>query len=133
MESIWRVVMSMSMSCNRSTTLISTLTFGPNSRLPGRLRAQFVALVELLPSVFVGTSERVREIVSVMAGASKRSFSAKGMHVPPWRRLDCMSSKWRLPSWAGICDISLVDDRTCNNVASQNRNHGVRELMDASE
>lgn len=54
----------------------------------------YKALLQSLPFVFVGKSDRVRQIVTMVSEAVKQSLKKKGMHFPPWRKADYMRAKW---------------------------------------
>lgn len=59
-----------------------------------RPTAQYDALVQALPSVFVGRHEQLLWIVNVMSDAVKLSLKKRGMHLPPWRKPEYMRAKW---------------------------------------
>ncbi|EOX92478.1 hypothetical protein QUC31_003656 [Theobroma cacao] len=51
-------------------------------------------LTDALPSIFVGSEEKLNKIISVLCSAAKQSFREAGLHVPPWRTSTYMKSKW---------------------------------------
>ncbi|XVF14923.1 hypothetical protein REPUB_Repub09cG0102900 [Reevesia pubescens] len=51
-------------------------------------------LTDALPSIYVGTEEKLKKIISVLCSAAKQSFREAGLHVPPWRSSSYMKSKW---------------------------------------
>ncbi|CAH8276686.1 unnamed protein product [Arabidopsis lyrata] len=51
-------------------------------------------LLQSLPLIFVGKSDRIRQIVSMVSEAAKQSLKKKDMHFPPWRKADYMRAKW---------------------------------------
>lgn len=57
----------------------------------------YKAMIQVLPHIYVGRSERLRRIVTVVSDAAKQSLRKKGMPVPPWRRRDYVASKWLAP------------------------------------
>ncbi|KAG0609263.1 hypothetical protein M758_8G171100 [Ceratodon purpureus] len=59
-----------------------------------RPTAQYDALVQALPSVFVGRQDQLQWIVNVMSEAVKLSLKKRGMHLPPWRKPEYMRAKW---------------------------------------
>ncbi|KAJ4831822.1 hypothetical protein Tsubulata_010193 [Turnera subulata] len=75
-------------------------------------------LISTLPSVFVGTEERLEKTVSLLCSAAKQSLKEKGLHVPPWRKAKYMHSKWlsknckKVSVWPDpeILDHSTDDD-----------------------
>ncbi|EOA16915.1 hypothetical protein CARUB_v10005138mg [Capsella rubella] len=64
----------------------------------------YKALLQSLPLIFVGKSDRIRQIVSMVSEAAKQSLKKKGMHFPPWRKADYMRAKW-LSSYTRISSV----------------------------
>lgn len=54
-------------------------------------------LLEMVPTIFVGRSDRLLQIVDVMSEALKKSMKKEGLHIPPWRKSKYMRSKWVSP------------------------------------
>ncbi|XP_008775235.1 uncharacterized protein LOC103695641 [Phoenix dactylifera] len=54
-------------------------------------------VLQSLPSVFVGKEDRLQQIVSVACEAARQSLKKKGLHFPPWRKLEYMRAKWLSP------------------------------------
>lgn len=59
-----------------------------------RSTGTFKAILQFLPYIFVGKSDRLCQIVAVVSEAAKQSLKKKGMHVPPWRKAEYMLAKW---------------------------------------
>ena len=59
-----------------------------------RPTATYKELINTLPSVFVGSEEKLNQIVSLLCSAAKNSLKERGLHVPPWRKANYMRSKW---------------------------------------
>ncbi|GLJ18784.1 hypothetical protein SUGI_0335390 [Cryptomeria japonica] len=59
-----------------------------------RPTAEYGALVEALPTLWVGTVDKLRDVIKIMCDAAKRSLKAKGMHLPPWRKYRYAQAKW---------------------------------------
>lgn len=55
---------------------------------------QYEAALKVLPVVYVGSASRLQRILEIMSEAAKESLKQSDMHLPPWRTLDYMSSKW---------------------------------------
>ncbi|KAH7661402.1 hypothetical protein IHE45_15G060900 [Dioscorea alata] len=55
------------------------------------------AVLQSLPSIFVGTADRLRQIVAVVSEAARVSLKKKGLHIPPWRKPEYMAAKWLSP------------------------------------
>lgn len=57
----------------------------------------YKAILQTLPCVFVGTCDRLQSIVAIASEAAKLSLKKKGMHVPPWRKVEYVRAKWLSP------------------------------------
>ncbi|KAM0924656.1 hypothetical protein ACQ4PT_004615 [Festuca glaucescens] len=55
------------------------------------------AALQALPPLFVGTADRLGQIVAVVAEAARQSLKKKGLHYPPWRKPEYMRAKWLSP------------------------------------
>lgn len=55
---------------------------------------QYEAALKIVPAVFVGPTSKMEQVLQFMSEAAKASLKQSDMHLPPWRTLDYMSSKW---------------------------------------
>ncbi|KAI3682578.1 hypothetical protein L1987_82648 [Smallanthus sonchifolius] len=55
---------------------------------------QFKRLSQHLPTVFVGKSEDLKQIVKLLSDATRRSLKSRGLLLPPWRKNRFMQNKW---------------------------------------
>lgn len=62
-----------------------------------RATPEYLTTLKLLPTVFVGTTKRLEQILQIMSEAVKVSLKQNSMPLPPWRTLGFMSSKWLSP------------------------------------
>lgn len=62
-----------------------------------RSTSGYKAILQHLPYIFVGKADRLLQIVSIASEAARLSLKKKGMHVPPWRKIDYLKSKWLAP------------------------------------
>lgn len=62
-----------------------------------RRTSQYVAALQSLPTVFVGTAATLEQVLRLMSEAAKASLEQSDMHLPPWRTLEYMRSKWLSP------------------------------------
>eukprot|EP00271_Cylindrocystis_brebissonii_P017067 TRINITY_DN4284_c0_g1_i1.p1 TRINITY_DN4284_c0_g1~~TRINITY_DN4284_c0_g1_i1.p1 ORF type:complete len:541 (+),score=50.84 TRINITY_DN4284_c0_g1_i1:339-1961(+) len=62
-----------------------------------RPTAQFSACLKVVPTVFVGRSDRLQQLVDLMTDATKRSLKRRSMPLPPWRKVEYMRAKWIAP------------------------------------
>lgn len=62
-----------------------------------RSTGTYKAILQSLPYIFVGKTDRLGQIVSIVSEAAKQSLKKKGMHFPPWRKADYMRAKWLSP------------------------------------
>ncbi|XP_031285867.1 uncharacterized protein LOC116144561 isoform X3 [Pistacia vera] len=51
-------------------------------------------LISILPAIFVGTEEKLKEIISLICRAGKESLKEKGLDIGPWRSASYMRAKW---------------------------------------
>ncbi|KAL7126607.1 hypothetical protein ABFS83_14G199600 [Erythranthe nasuta] len=54
----------------------------------------YASLLEILPVVFVGKPEELKQVVRFMCTAVRKSMTIAGIHLPPWRRHDYIQNKW---------------------------------------
>ena len=78
---------------NKATRLILDMDFRSQFEL-ARPTQTYKELISTLPSIFLGTEERLDKIISLLCSAAEESFREKGLHVPPWRKAMYMQSKW---------------------------------------
>ncbi|MCO5570245.1 hypothetical protein L7F22_023964 [Adiantum nelumboides] len=64
----------------------------------------YATAMKCLPVIFVGSSEKLEQVLQAMAEAAKLSLSQNSMPLPPWRTLDYMKAKWM-----SSCERSVVD------------------------
>ncbi|KAJ3695110.1 hypothetical protein LUZ60_000487 [Juncus effusus] len=81
--------------------------------LISRPSPQYSKLVNSLPELFVGKSEKLKTVVRIVCNAAKKCMKDNKMHMGPWRKHKYMSSKWlstpeRITS--GISGISGISD-----------------------
>ncbi|PIN10333.1 hypothetical protein CDL12_17073 [Handroanthus impetiginosus] len=62
-----------------------------------RSTSSYKAILQSLPYIFVGKSDRLLQIVSIASEAARQSLKKKGMHIAPWRKYEYMESKWLSP------------------------------------
>ncbi|KAH7447016.1 hypothetical protein KP509_01G087400 [Ceratopteris richardii] len=54
----------------------------------------YLDLITCLPVVFVGSVEKLSQVLKILAEEAKLSMTQNEMHVPPWRTLAYMTCKW---------------------------------------
>lgn len=62
-----------------------------------RSTSSYNSILQCLPSIFVGKSDRLLQILSIASEAARQSLKKKGMHIAPWRKVEYMKSKWLSP------------------------------------
>lgn len=62
-----------------------------------RSTSGYKGILQSLPFIFVGKTDRLIQIVAIASEAAKQSLKKKGMHIAPWRKADYMKSKWLSP------------------------------------
>ncbi|XP_073109014.1 uncharacterized protein [Elaeis guineensis] len=59
-----------------------------------RASREYTNLVNCLPEVFVGKSEKLKNVIKIMCSAAKKCMKDNKMHMGPWRKHKYMQSKW---------------------------------------
>lgn len=59
-----------------------------------RSTSQYERILSALPSIFVGKSENLKQIVRIMSDGARRSLKSRELHLPPWRKNRFMQCKW---------------------------------------
>lgn len=59
-----------------------------------RPTSSYNALVQVLPTVFVGKADILLQVVSVVSDAVNQSLKKRDMHLPPWRTVEYMRARW---------------------------------------
>ncbi|KAL0343160.1 UNVERIFIED_CONTAM: hypothetical protein Sangu_1203400 [Sesamum angustifolium] len=54
-------------------------------------------LCDVLPTIFVGDEQKLKNIISILCSEAEKSFHERGLHVPPWRTPYYMQLKWFSP------------------------------------
>lgn len=62
-----------------------------------RSTSSYKAVLQLLPFLFVGKTDRLLQIVSIASEAARLSLKKKGMHIAPWRKAEYIKAKWLSP------------------------------------
>lgn len=59
-----------------------------------RASQEYSILVDCLPEVFVGKSEKLKNVIKIMCAAAKKCMKDNKMHMGPWRKHKYMQAKW---------------------------------------
>ncbi|GER41596.1 hypothetical protein STAS_18315 [Striga asiatica] len=62
-----------------------------------RSTSGYRTVLHCLPSIFVGKSDRLLQILIIASEAATQSLRKKGMHIAPWRKAEYTKSKWLSP------------------------------------
>ncbi|KAG6393107.1 hypothetical protein SASPL_147338 [Salvia splendens] len=62
-----------------------------------RSTSGYKSILQCLPSIFVGKSDRLLQIIAIASEAARHSLKKKGMHIAPWRKAEYVKSKWLGP------------------------------------
>jgi hypothetical protein len=57
----------------------------------------YARLVEALPDTFIGAPAALRRLVALVTAQAARSYAARGLTPPPWRRYGAMVARWAPP------------------------------------
>ncbi|XP_059452890.1 uncharacterized protein LOC132183580 [Corylus avellana] len=77
----------------KPTRLIVDIDFRSHFEL-ARPTATYKEITNTIPCVFVGTEEKLKNIISLLCSAAEQSLKDRGLHIPPWRKATYMQSKW---------------------------------------
>ena len=91
-----------------------------------RATPHYLTALKLLPTVFVGTTERLEQILEIMSEAAKLSLEQNSMPLPPWRTLAFMSSKWLSPH-ERTTDSHLLSN-SLKDTCSRSRNNSSQSI-----
>ncbi|KAK6122697.1 hypothetical protein DH2020_043550 [Rehmannia glutinosa] len=72
-----------------------------------RSTSNYKSILQCLPSIFVGKTDRLLQILSIASEAARQSLKKKGMHIAPWRKAEYMKSKWLSPH-SRITDLKFT-------------------------
>lgn len=86
-------VMGRDKNIDKPTRLIVDMDFKSQFEV-ARPTASYKELINAIPSVFVGSEEKLKKIVSLLCSAAKRSLRESRLHIPPWRKARYMKAKW---------------------------------------
>lgn len=84
----------------------------------------FDALLRVLPNVYVGKAERLKQVIKIMCDSSKKSLKKMGMHLPPWRKYRYMQAKWFGPYKRTTNAVTSSSPDTYSNDSSLARELG---------
>ncbi|EPS70244.1 hypothetical protein M569_04516 [Genlisea aurea] len=59
-----------------------------------RPTAAYQRMLRLLPPIFVGACDEMRQILAAMSESARRSLRSRDLQRPPWRKLRFMQNKW---------------------------------------
>ncbi|KAK6164595.1 hypothetical protein DH2020_001459 [Rehmannia glutinosa] len=85
-------------------------------------------VLQTLPNIFIGKTDRLEKIISIVSEAAKQSLKKKGMPLPPWRKAGYVKAKWLSPfTRIGSTTISLTStDETNKALIAKNSSSGDR-------
>lgn len=82
-----------SRNCCTNIRLFVDLDFRSQFEI-ARPTSEYSALLDLLPTIYVGRAHKLHSIVKTMCEGLRNSLRRKGMHLPPWRKYKYMHSMW---------------------------------------
>ncbi|KAL2506681.1 Protein of unknown function (DUF506) [Abeliophyllum distichum] len=91
-----------------------------------RSTSSYKGILQSLPYIFVGKSDRLLQIVSIVSEAARQSLKKKGMHIAPWRKAEYMKSKWLSPHTR--CAVAVEEPTEANSESNP-----VPEVTEGSE
>lgn len=103
----------MEVSTNSSRRLIIEMDFRSNFEIARAVKS-YDSLLHLLPVVYVGYQNRLKQYLQVMVEAARSSLKQNSMPLPPWRSLAYMQAKWQ-----STCGRK-INYEGCNATSSDN-------------
>jgi uncharacterized protein (TIGR01615 family) len=94
-----------------------------------RSTGKYKTILQQLPYIFVGKSDRLNQIVSVVSEAAKQSLKKKGLHIPPWRKAEYMKGKWLSPHTRTTSSQTTETIEDPNPLSKTEDNSGEFELI----
>ncbi|KAL2530752.1 hypothetical protein Fot_23353 [Forsythia ovata] len=91
-----------------------------------RSTSSYKGILQSLPYIFVGKSDRLLQIVSIVSEAARQSLKKKGMHIAPWRKAEYMKSKWLSPHTR--CAVAVEEPTEANS-----KSNPVPEVTEGTE
>ncbi|XP_062096903.1 uncharacterized protein LOC133802576 [Humulus lupulus] len=76
-----------------------------------RPTSAYKQLTSALPQIFVGSEDKLIQIISLLCSAAKQSLKERGLHVPPWRTAAYMQSKWLSPAKEETSNTNAKDTK----------------------
>lgn len=94
-----------------------------------RSTKSYKAILQSLPCIFVGKTDRLQKIIGIVSEAAKQSLKKKGMHIPPWRKEEYVKAKWLSPhprcmTSSKATPEPMVSIRTSNGELGRNGGEG---------
>ncbi|KAJ3670995.1 hypothetical protein LUZ60_008421 [Juncus effusus] len=94
-----------------------------------RANQQYQNLVNSLPEIFVGKSEKLKNVVKIMCEAAEKCTKENKMHMAPWRKQKYMQSKWMATPERSVHDVSVPVPIKMLVPVSEGRNKSRRASM----
>ncbi|XXG87191.1 hypothetical protein AAC387_Pa11g1939 [Persea americana] len=88
-------------------------------------------LFNTLPTIFVGSEDKLCEIISLLCTVAKHSLKERGLHIPPWRKASYMRSKW-LSCCQKVSTVGFLISGTEGSMAQEEAKRGDDESSEAS-
>ncbi|KDP43039.1 hypothetical protein JCGZ_25225 [Jatropha curcas] len=107
---------------NKLTRVIVDMDFRSQFELARPTQTYKELINTTVPSIFVGTEDRVKRTISILCSAAKDSFKEKGLHFPPWRKAKHMQLKWFSKNCKKISDLSSTEMGMEEDVEKDNIN-----------
>ncbi|XP_016554137.2 uncharacterized protein LOC107853679 [Capsicum annuum] len=54
----------------------------------------YTSLLEIFPSIYAGKVDELKQVLRIMSRAMRKSMKKMDIHVPPWRQIGYMQTKW---------------------------------------
>lgn len=61
-----------------------------------RPTAAYMKLLGSVPSLFVGDTDKLNKVITLLCSAAKQSFRDNNIYMPPWRTTTFMQAKYKI-------------------------------------
>ncbi|KAI3926242.1 hypothetical protein MKW98_028378 [Papaver atlanticum] len=84
-----------------------------------RPTSQYEKLVQILPRVYIGRSEELKQIIKLVSEAAKKSLKVNQLLLSPWRKNRFMQMKWFGPYKRTLNQVSSSPSASTSTMAIQ--------------
>ncbi|RZC62043.1 hypothetical protein C5167_023802 [Papaver somniferum] len=111
------VIKPASLSCSSEIRYFIDIDFIGEFEI-ARPTSQYEKLVQILPRVYIGRSEELKQIIKLVSEAAKKSLKINQLLLSPWRKNRFMQMKWFGPYKRTLNQVSSSSSSSASPTAS---------------